>query len=49
LAERGSRWVERICSVRETCRLQGRSALDYLIEAALAAHNRAPAPSLVPP
>ena len=47
--ERGSRWVERICSVRETCRLQGRSALDYLIEAAIAAHNRVPAPSLVPP
>ncbi len=48
-SERGSRWVERICSARETCRLQGRSALDYLIEAAVAAHNRAPAPSLVPP
>lgn len=48
-SERGSRWVERICSVRETCRLQGRSALDYLIEAAVAAHNRVPAPSLVPP
>lgn len=46
---RGSRWVERICSVRESCRLQGRSALDYLVEAALATHNRAPAPSLVPP
>lgn len=46
---RGSRWVERICSVRETCRLQSRSVLDYLIEAAVAAHNRAPVPSLVPP
>lgn len=46
---RGSRWVERICSVRETCRLQSRSALDYLIDTAVAAHNRAPAPSLVPP
>lgn len=48
-SERGSRWVERICSVRETCRLQSRSALDYLIEAAVAAHDRGPAPSLVPP
>ncbi len=48
-SERGSRWVERICSVRETCRLQGRSALDYLIEAAVAAHDRVPAPSLAPP
>jgi hypothetical protein len=48
-SERGSRWVERICSVRETCRLQSRSALDYPIEAAVAAHNRVPAPSLVPP
>lgn len=46
---RGSRWVERICSVRESCRLQGRPALDYLIEVAIATHNRAPAPSLVPP
>lgn len=48
-SRRGSRWVERICSVRETCRLQGRSALDYLVDAAVAAHNRVPAPSLVPP
>lgn len=46
---RGNRWVERVCSVRETCRLQGRSALDYLVEAAVAAHNRAPVPSLAPP
>ena len=48
-SERGSRWIERICSVRETCRLQDRSALAYLIEAATAAHHRLPAPSLVPP
>jgi len=48
-SERGSRWIERICSVRESCRLQGRSALDYLVEAAVAAHERRPAPSLVPP
>ena len=48
-SERGSRWVERICSVRETCRLQGRSALVYLTDAATAAHDRRPVPSLVPP
>ena len=48
-SEKGSRWVERICSVRETCRLQDRSVLAYLIEAAVAAHGRVPAPSLVPP
>ncbi len=48
-SEKGSRWVERICSVRETCRLQDRSVLAYLIEAAVAAHSRVPAPSRVPP
>jgi len=48
-SEKGSRWIERICSVRETCRLQHRSPLAYLIDAATAAHHRLPAPSLVPP
>jgi transposase len=48
-SDRGSRWIERICSVRETCRLQHRSPLAYLTDAATAAHNRLPAPSLVPP
>jgi transposase len=47
-SERGSRWIERIQSVRETCRLQHRSPLAYLIDAATAAHHRLPAPSLVP-
>jgi len=45
----GSRWIERICSIRETCRLQSRSPLAYLIQAATAAHHRQPAPTLVPP
>jgi hypothetical protein len=45
----GSRWVERILSVNETRRLQGRAMLDYLIEAADAAHPGHDAPSLVPP
>ena len=48
-SDRGSRWIERICSVRETCRLQRRSPLTYLIEAAAAAHHREPHPSLLPP
>jgi len=48
-SERGSRWIERICSVRETCRLQQRSPLNYLTDAAIAAHHRRPLPSLAPP
>jgi len=44
----GSRWIERIQSVRETCRLQKRPVLAYLLDAATAAHHRLPAPSLVP-
>lgn len=47
-SDAGSRWIERICSVRETCRLQRRSALGYLLDAAIAAHERRPVPSLVP-
>ena len=46
--DHGSRWIERIQSVRETFRLQHRSPLAYLIDAATAAHHRLPAPSLVP-
>ena len=48
-SDRGSRWIERIQSVRETCRLQNRSVLAYLKDAATAGHHRRPAPSLVPP
>lgn len=44
----GSRWIERIQSVRETCRLQHRSSLAYLTQIATAAHQLLPAPSLVP-
>jgi transposase len=47
-SDRGSRWIERIQSVRETCRLQHRSPLAYLTDAATAAHHLLPAPSLVP-
>lgn len=47
-SDRGSRWIERIQSVRETCRLQRRSTLDWLTHAATAAHNGQPIPSLLP-
>jgi len=47
-SDRGSRWIERIQSVRETCRLQHRPILAYLTDAATAGHNRRPTPSLVP-
>jgi hypothetical protein len=48
-SEQGNRWIERILSVNETCCLQGRAVLDYLLEAADAAHHGRPSPSLVPP
>lgn len=47
-SDHGSRWIERIQSIRETCRLQNRSILAYLIATATAAHQRLPIPSLVP-
>ncbi len=47
-SDRGSRWVERIQSVRETCRLQNRPVLDWLTRAATAAHHGKPAPTLQP-
>jgi len=48
-SDQGSRWIERILSIRETMRLQDRSALDYLIQAANAWHAGHPAPSPLPP
>ncbi len=48
-SEEGNRWVERILSIRETMRLQDRSVLDYLIQAATASHHRRPVPSPLPP
>ncbi|MCA1696568.1 MAG: transposase, partial [Actinobacteria bacterium] len=47
-AEKGNRWIERICSARETCMLRQRSVLAYVIDAATAAHHRQPIPSLAP-
>jgi transposase len=47
-SDHGNRWIERIQSIRETCRLQSRPVLAYLIDAATAAHHRLPTPSPVP-
>jgi transposase len=47
-SQRGSRWIERIQSARETCRLQGQPVLAWLIRAATAAHHGLPAPTLLP-
>lgn len=47
-SQRGDRWVERIQSVRETCRLQHRPILDWLTDAIAAGHRGSPIPSLVP-
>jgi transposase len=44
----GSQYVERILTVVATCRLQGRSPLEYLTAACKAAIQRRPAPSLLP-
>lgn len=47
-SDQGSRWIERIQSARETCRLQGRPILDWLTQATTAAHHGQPTPSLLP-
>lgn len=47
-SDQGSRWIERILSIRETLRLQDRPVLDYLIQAATAGHHGRLAPSVLP-
>ena len=44
----GSRFLERILTVSETCRLQNRSIYDYLVSAVRAHFNQQPIPSLLP-
>lgn len=44
----GSRFVERLLSVRATCAQQGRALFAFLVDAVRAAWANAPAPSLVP-
>ncbi len=46
-SERGSRYLERILTVSETCRRQGRSAYELLVTAMEAKYANQPAPSLV--
>jgi hypothetical protein len=48
-SDHGSRWIERILSIRETMRLQDRPVLDYLIQAATAVRHGQSAPSPLPP
>ena len=47
-SDRGNRWIERIQSIRETCRLQDRPTLDWLTHVTTAAHRGQPIPSLLP-
>jgi transposase len=47
-SERGARFVERIMTVVESCRRQGRNVLDYLTEVIQAKFMNLPPPSLVP-
>jgi transposase len=44
----GSRFVERVLTVMETCRQQGRDLLSFLVDAIQAARTGSPAPSLIP-
>ena len=46
-SERGARYVERILTVCATCRLQGRSTIEYLREACSCHLNGIPIPSLI--
>lgn len=46
--EPGQRWCERIWSVLGTCRLQGRSAFDFLVQTLQNHFQRIPTPKLLP-
>ena len=48
-SERGARYVERILTVCATCRLQGRSVIEYLRNVCHCHLNGIPAPSLIKP
>jgi transposase len=47
-SESGSRFIERMLTVSETCRLQNRSPYEYLIEAVTAYFSNKTPPSLLP-
>jgi transposase len=44
----GSRFIERMLTITETCRLQNRSVYDYLTEAVIAHFSKKASPSLLP-
>jgi transposase len=48
-SEAGSRFVERLLTVRATLRQQGRNVVDYVTQAVEASLRGLPAPSLLPP
>jgi transposase len=45
---RGSRFVERVLSVRESCRQQGRDFVEYLVACCLARSEGEEPPSMLP-
>ena len=47
-SESGSRFIERMLTVSETCRLQKRSVYDYLTKAVTAHFSKQAPPSLLP-
>ena len=47
-SSRGTRFVERVLSIRETCRQQSQSLLDYLAECCQAHLEAKASPSLLP-
>ncbi|MCG8648302.1 MAG: transposase [Pirellulales bacterium] len=47
-SDSGSRFLERIMTISETCRRQQRSAYEFLVEAMKASFTKQPAPSLLP-
>ncbi len=46
-SEAGERFAERMLSISQTCRLQGRSLFGFLVEALTASSRASPAPSLL--
>ena len=47
-SDKGSRFLERILSVSETCRLQGRSVYQFMVDAVTASYADQTSPSLLP-
>ncbi len=45
---KGSRFIERILTVSETCRMQGRSVFEFMVDAVTAHFANQTSPSLLP-